>query len=115
MKVSVIMLGVTDMNRSIAFYRDLLGLEVATEGAEFTFLNGGGVTLALSRPHIQALGKEPGSVEVVFAVDHVRKSYEALRAKGVEFKNQPRPATGPQWAANFADPDGHMLSIFGPE
>ena len=23
--------------------------------------------------------------------------------------------TGDQWAANFRDPDGHLLSVFGPE
>jgi hypothetical protein len=23
--------------------------------------------------------------------------------------------SGPMWAANFRDPDGHGLSIFGPE
>jgi catechol 2,3-dioxygenase-like lactoylglutathione lyase family enzyme len=109
------MLGVTDMARSLEFYRDRLGLEATMSSAEFTFLNGGGVTLALSKAHVQALGKEPGCVEVVFAVDHVRASYETLRAKGVEFKKEPRPVAGPDWAANFADPDGHMLSIFGPE
>ena len=73
------------------------------------------MTLALSKPHIQALGTAPGAVEVVFSVDHVRASYDALRAQGVEFKNEPRPVTGPMWGVNFTDPDGHMLSLFGPE
>jgi catechol 2,3-dioxygenase-like lactoylglutathione lyase family enzyme len=114
-KVSVIMLGVSDMLRSVEFYRNRLGLEVTTEGEAFTFLSGGGVTLALSRPHFQSLGKEPGCVEVVFLVDHVRETYDLLRARGIEFKNEPRPVTGPQWAANFTGPNGHMLSVFGPE
>jgi len=33
----------------------------------------------------------------------------------VTFMNEPRPVTGDRWAANFRDPDGHLLSIFGPE
>ena len=34
---------------------------------------------------------------------------------GVEFLREPSNVTGDSWAANFRDPDGHLLSIFGPE
>ena len=115
MKIGLIMLGVTNMNRSVEFYRDRLGLEVAMQSPEFTFLNAGGVTLALSTAITQVLGTSPGAVEVDFSVDHVKESYETLRNKGVEFRVQPRVVTGATWSANFADPDGHMLSIYGPE
>ena len=27
----------------------------------------------------------------------------------------PRNVTGDQWAAKFRDPDGHLLSVYGPE
>jgi predicted enzyme related to lactoylglutathione lyase len=56
-----------------------------------------------------------GATEVVFRVDDVRAAYEALRARGVEFIRAPRQVAGPNWGANFTDPDGHRLSIFGPE
>ena len=52
---------------------------------------------------------------MVFSVAHVREAYEALQAKGVEFRLEPRAVAGPMWAADFRDPDGHTLSIFGPE
>jgi hypothetical protein len=45
----------------------------------------------------------------------VQEAYEALSGKGIEFTHEPRNVTGAQWAANFEDPDGHRLSIFGPE
>ena len=45
----------------------------------------------------------------------VTAAHAALRARGVEFLNAPRHVTGDQWAANFRDPDGHLLSVFGPE
>jgi catechol 2,3-dioxygenase-like lactoylglutathione lyase family enzyme len=51
----------------------------------------------------------------VFSVEHVRAAYDALRAAGVNFLNEPRVVSGANWAANFKDPDGHLLSIFGPE
>ena len=35
--------------------------------------------------------------------------------RGVTFLNEPRCVDGVSWAADFSDPDGHVLSIFGPE
>jgi catechol 2,3-dioxygenase-like lactoylglutathione lyase family enzyme len=55
------------------------------------------------------------SVEIAFAVDHVKPAHQALRALGVEFKREPRIITGTTWATDFRDPDGHVLSIVGPE
>ena len=40
MKVGLIMLGATDMDRSVEFYRDRLGMKVNMQSAEFTFLDG---------------------------------------------------------------------------
>jgi len=43
------------------------------------------------------------------------EAYAALGERGVKFRIEPRQVAGPNWAANFEDPDGHMLSVFGPE
>ena len=114
-KIGVVMLGVQDLARSAAFYRDTLGLSVQMEIPGFTFLDGGGVTLALSQPLARATGQAAGATEVVFSVEDVTAAYEALRANGVTFTQAPRNVVGSNWAANFQDPDGHRLSIFGPE
>lgn len=114
-KIGVIMLGATDLARAITFYRDTLGLVLQNQFEGFAFFDGGGVTLALSQPLARALGGKPGATQVVFAVEDVRAAYEALRAKGVTFSGEPFNATGTMWAANFTDPDGHHLSVFGPE
>jgi len=114
-KIGVVMLGVQDLARSAAFYRDTLGLSVQMEIPGFTFLDGGGVTLALSQPLARATGQAAGATEVVFSVEDVTAAYEALRANGVTFTQAPRNVAGSNWAANFQDPDGHRLSIFGPE
>ena len=95
-QINNVMLGTTDLPRSLAFYRDTLGLAVQFEMPRFVFLNAGGT-------------------EIVFGVADVTAAHEALRARGVEFLNAPRNVTGDQWAANFLDPDGHLLSVFGPE
>jgi len=115
-KIGVVMLGVQDLGRAVAFYRDQLGLPLQQEFAgEFAFFNAGGVTLALSVPLSKNSPQMVGATEVVFSVDGVREAYEALRARGVAFLREPRVVNPPMWAANFTDPDGHRLSIFGPE
>jgi len=114
-QIGNVMLGVRDLARSVAFYRDTLGLAVRSEIPGFAFLDGGGVTLCLSQPLARASQQVAGATEVVFSVDDVRGAYEALRARGVPFTHEPRNVVGSNWAANFEDPDGHKLSVFGPE
>jgi catechol 2,3-dioxygenase-like lactoylglutathione lyase family enzyme len=114
-QIGVVMLGVADVVRSVAFYRDKLGLSVKQEIPGFAFLDGVVVVLALSQPLARATGQGPGSTEIVFSVEDVRAAHAALQAKGVAITQQPRIVSGPMWAANFNDPDGHRLSIFGPE
>lgn len=57
----------------------------------------------------------PGATEVVFSVENVRGAHRVLAARGITFTHAPRTVTGPLWAANFQSPDGHNLSVFGPE
>ena len=61
-----------------------------------------------------ALSSEGERIIAVTAIADESKG-EALAARGVEFTHEPRNVTGPLWAANFNDPDGHKLSVFGPE
>lgn len=113
-QVSVVMLGVHDVTRSLEFYRDKLGLEVQREIPGFAFLNAGAVTLCLSEPAAKVRGQVAGAGEVVFSVQDVTAAYQALRAKEVQFTHEPRNITPTTKAANFDDPDGNHLSIFGP-
>jgi catechol 2,3-dioxygenase-like lactoylglutathione lyase family enzyme len=114
-KVGIVMLGVANLERSIPFYRDVLGLELQSQFPGFAFFNAAGITLALSEPLAKTAGAGPGASEVVFSVEDVRAAYEALRSRGLVFTQEPRNVSGSMWAANFADPDGHRLSLFGPE
>ncbi len=112
--VGNLMLGVRDMARSVAFYRDALGLPLRFASEEFTFFDGGGVTLVLH--HMASLPAAPDErrTEVVFHVEDIDDAHRALAERGVDFRIEPRIATGPSWVADFRDPDGHVLSIFGP-
>jgi predicted enzyme related to lactoylglutathione lyase len=116
-KIGVLMLGVSDLTKSMAFYRDQLGLTLQQEiPNDFAFFIAGSITLALSIGHAKALGgAKPGATEIVFSVDDVTAAYDALRSRGVVFTREPRNVAGTMWAANFTDPDGHQLSVFGPK
>jgi catechol 2,3-dioxygenase-like lactoylglutathione lyase family enzyme len=114
-QVGVVMLGVRDLNRAVSFYRDALGLSLKTQFPGFAFFDGGGVTLALSEPLAKAKPQGAGATEIVFSVPDVAQAYDALRRNGVRFRGEPRNVAGSDWAANFDDPDGHTLSIFGPK
>jgi catechol 2,3-dioxygenase-like lactoylglutathione lyase family enzyme len=113
--IHAIMLGVREMAPALAFYRDTLGLKVKMQEAQIALLEAGHITLGLSLGHIRMAPQVAGAIEVVFRVDNVRGVRETLAARGVTFLSEPRQATPTDWVAHFKDPDGHLLSIFGPE
>ncbi len=113
-QIGVVMLGVRDLAGAVAFYRDKLGLVAKQETPGFAFLDGGGVTLALSQPLARSSAQISGATEIVFSVADVTAAHRALSERGVRFTHEPRNVTGTLWAANFEDSEGHKLSIFGP-
>ena len=120
-----VMLGVRDLEASTRFYTETLGLKPTLQSPQIVLLDAGSITLGLSPGHARLAAKNAdpqdvsprinGATEVSFAVDNIRSAYAALIGKGVTFLNEPRQATDKEFAAHFRDPDGHMLSIFGPE
>ena len=108
------MLGVTEMARSVAFYRDGLGFPVQFGNDEITFLDGGGVTVVLQARKTLSPPDNGDRTEIVLPVDDIDAAYASLGERGVAFRVAPRIITGDRLAADFRDPDGHVLSIFGP-
>lgn len=116
-RVAHIILRIADMERSVSFYRDALGLRVVAETPGFTFLDGGGPMLALNQVEAKHAGAKESLTEVVFECDDIFASWEALSSRGVEFLSEPRCVVrdehGDLYAAPFRDPDNHVLSITG--
>ncbi len=114
LRVHALMLGVRDLDASVAFYAEKLGLQPCGRFEGFAFFDAHGTMLALSAPLGRSrppLGPEP--VEIVFAVDGVRDAFDRLVARGVTFVNEPHPIDGVNHVANFEDPDGHLFSLYG--
>ena len=102
---------VTDMDRSEAFYRDVLGLVVTTPRGRpgtrangFVELDAGGTTIGLT-----AMQPHPNAV-MALAVDDVSAAVEELRGKGVEIGMEPLE-TPDCFMAAVADPDGNRILI----
>ena len=110
-KVSYVMLGVADVKTAQNFYEGKLGLKASVKTDDLVFFDAGSISIVVS----SEVGKQPGDSEVVFSVEHVDAAYDALRLAGVKFDHQPHQVTDTSWAANFRDPDGHILSLFGPK
>jgi catechol 2,3-dioxygenase-like lactoylglutathione lyase family enzyme len=108
-------LRVSDLERSVAFWRDLVGLELGFASAEFAFFGVGDIQIALNQPEV--FREQTSDTEVVIEVDDVASAYASMKERGVPFEVEPRPVTSDGQrtllAAHFRDPDGHAASISG--
>jgi catechol 2,3-dioxygenase-like lactoylglutathione lyase family enzyme len=113
--ITAVMLGVRDLDQAVQFYTQKLGLALLMKEPQIALLNAGAIRLGLSPGHARMAPQVTGATEVVFQVQSVRAAREELTAQGITFLDEPRQATATEWASHFRDPDGHLLSIFGPE
>ena len=95
-----------DVEHSIAWYRDVLGL-TQLEGAHF---DAGGVRLSL-HPVTGEGEVRSGGFFLVFVVDDVDSRYAELSGRGIEFVAPPGEEPFGR-AAEFRDPDGHPLWLW---
>ena len=110
--ISVVYLYVRDMERSLAFYRDLLGipLEGDDDWAEATFP--GGVRFALHTAHGDEVELGSGTLRIDLEVTDIDAEVARLRAEGVNVGGIVRDSWGA--ACEIRDPDGYRLELFEP-
>jgi len=116
------MVMVSDMRRSVEFYRDTLGIALKFQSSEWTefltgtttlALHGGGVPQKHSGPPSE--GKPAGICSIGFNVEDVDKTYEELKAKGVRFVMPPTKLEAEGIKLSVAlDPDGLTISLAQP-
>ena len=114
-KITLITLGVSDLSKSVAFYRDKAGLQLQNQFESFAFFSAGGISLMLNANLRRPDGPLVGAMEIVLAAESVTASHRQLIERGCMFINQPREVTPGSWAVTFTDPDGHWLTLFGPK
>jgi len=134
---------VADLDRSVAFFRDRLGLEVLVVReirddyfGQIVGLPGSVVKAALLRlpgsthhlelfQYLQPTGQpqrtrpcDPGSSHLSFLVDDLPEMYRQLAAQGVSFVGEPVQITaGPNrggYGVYLHDPNGILIELFQP-
>ncbi len=105
---------VANLERSTAFYRDLLGFYEIDGGDGNVVLASGDTRLVLRAVHDVA-GENRRSVHLNLEVGDVDRVHEELKNKGVRFTYGPRVVNRGEklelWAAAFRDPDGHGIAL----
>jgi len=102
---------VTDLERSTAFYSDMLGLKQLGEGKWPEFQLGENVSLYLLDP--TNIGQEftgPHTSPMALRVADVEQARRDLEEKGVAFEGEVFDS-GVCHMAHFADPDGNVLML----
>jgi lactoylglutathione lyase len=113
------MVVVSDMDKSVAFYRDTLGIPLKFQSPDWTEFQTGSTTLALhgggiapKQPPVGDPTKQAGSCSIGFNVENVDRTYEELKAKGIRFVMPPaqREGEGIKLAV-CTDPDGLPIAF----
>ena len=109
LKASMIVLGVSDLSRSVKFYRDTLALPAAPAPGDLPIFQAGQFMIVLNGN----MSPKPGGFEVVFSVESVSTVRNQMTDRGCKFVGETREVAPNRWVATFTDPDGHHLTLFG--
>jgi catechol 2,3-dioxygenase-like lactoylglutathione lyase family enzyme len=109
---------VTNIDRSVAFYRDVLGLPLLFEvpGQGMAFFDCQGVRLYLGAAESPDFASRP---LIYFRAGSARAAAAELTSRGVEFTAEPhvvhRQGDVELWIGFFEDPDGTTLAVMSEE
>jgi predicted enzyme related to lactoylglutathione lyase len=102
-----------DLNNLLPFYRDTLGLTPTMESERFVvFGDTNGPTLGLgSHSEVEGKNSDPARHMVGLTTDDVKAEYQRLKAKGVEFIEEPTDYDQIV-IATLKDPEGNLVQLF---
>ena len=116
MRVNYAIVFVSDMKRSVAFYRDVLGLPLKFESPGWTEFATEGATLALHlSAKSSAAADDPNQVPAGrcrpgLRVPNLDEFHQRMVAKNVPCIQEPKEVFGSR-VAQYADPDGLAISV----
>ena len=111
---------VGDLQRSVGFYRDVLGATVLREG-ESTFLRLGNIWLTINRgggptddkPEVIASPPRDPNILSVFLnlrVSDIRRYYDFWSSRGAKFITEPK-VHATELRCYMRDPDGYLIEV----
>jgi lactoylglutathione lyase len=116
MRVSYAIVFVADMSRSVAFYRDTVGLPLRFESPEWSEFATDGATLALHKSEGQSPAPEDpehlpaGRCRPGFRTPDLEAFHRRMVERQVRCTQEPKTLFGTR-IANYVDPDGLGFSV----
>ena len=103
-----------DVERSTAFYRDVLGLEHLYTYGDLAFFDCAGTRLFLTAAH--EAPRPPSATSLYFRVADIASAHAELSSRGVVFEGAPHlihthDDGTEEWMAFFRDPDRNLLAV----
>lgn len=113
-KIGQIAITVSDVERSLAFYEGILGLELKFRaGPNLAFLDAGGVRIMLTTP--QGAGSVGANSVLYFSVAEIGAVHRALLERGAVNERDPglaaRMPDHELWLGFLRDPDGNLVGL----
>jgi predicted enzyme related to lactoylglutathione lyase len=112
--IAQVHVSVTDVEESVRFYRDVLGLQhlFTVPGQPMAFFDAGGTRVYLGVPEDERYRSRP---VVYYRVDDVQAAFAAVTGRGAQVLAPPqqvhRDESTELWTAFVADPDGTPVGL----
>jgi lactoylglutathione lyase len=103
MRLNYAIIHVADMGRSVAFYRDILGLRLKFQSLGWSEFDAGGAIVALHQG-------EAGRCRPGMSVPDLDQFHARMVTSGVTCVQEPGELFGAR-IAQYADPDGLVISV----
>ena len=109
----MVMIDVSDMDKAVEFYHNILGLPIALDARAFNHVEvGPEEPLAKIGLHLtDKKSDEKETTGVVFDTDDIHALYERLKEQGVVFTQEPTKMPWGSIVADFLDPFNNELEV----
>ena len=114
-RIGQIALSVSDMDRSVAFWRDTVGLKFMFQAPNVAFFDVAGVRLMLGSA--ESPDVKPAGTTLYFEVADLDGTFASLRERGVAVAKGGEPhfiaklGAKDLWMAFLHDPDGNLFAL----
>jgi len=109
-KLGLVMIVVRDMERSVAFYRDVLGLKLLIHQDNWSQFDAGNILIGLHPDGEEVKVSPTTGMSIGIYVDDLDKAVAEIRRRLAKIAVGPRPEPFGRWALLF-DPDGYSIQI----
>ena len=109
-KLGLVMMVVKDMERSVAFYRDVVGLKILFKQDNWSQFEAGNIIVGLHPEGEQVKVSPTTGMSLGIYVDDIMRATSELKRRGGRLAIEPRTEPFGRWAL-LHEPDGYNIQI----